>query len=390
MRRQQRLILTKLLLLSLVSFFSCQSLSTTPNINMMRTTSKAVSVRVVSYNVLSSHLARPSHFTSYNPAHLEASNRLPIVLKKLEEEMNASKNTILCLQEVSYDWAGDLHTFFANRGYHLVTGLHGGKFSGYMGVCLAWPVETMEVVKVDISRLSDKRQGGWPKRDEKPSTLGRLWKSVYETLPLKQLGLAGKEVIDHWDMSERRFNVLVTAVLREKESGNTFCIGNYHMPCAYYAPMVMTIHSDMAVKHVEQIAMDNGDVPYILAGDFNIKPSEPVYRLLTTGEMDKDDPFWPTPKNGMEWSPSAKAMKSAYAESDKGGAEPNFTNYAKVKDDEPFIDTLDYIFLSPSWKVKGVRELPHRDKCSPIPNLDMEEPEPSDHIMIAASLEVQS
>jgi 2',5'-phosphodiesterase len=152
---------------------------------------------------------------------------------------------------------------------------------------------------------------------------------------------------------------------------------------------VMTIHSDMAVKHVEQIATEHGDVPYILAGDFNIKPSEPVYRLLTTGEMDKDDAFYPTPKNGMEWSPSAKAMKSAYAEFDKGGSEPNFTNYAKVKDDEPFIDTLDYIFLSPSWKVKGIRELPHRDQCSPIPNLDVEEPEPSDHIMIAASLEVE-
>jgi 2',5'-phosphodiesterase len=380
MRRHQQLILTKLLLLSFLSFFSCQSLSTTVTSNM------STKLRVVSYNVLSSHLARPNHFTSYNPAHLEASNRLPVVLQKLDEEMKSSKNTVVCLQEVSQDWAGDLNTFFANRGYHLVTGLYGKKFNGYMGVCLAWPVETMEAVHVDISRLSDKRQGGWPDRDERPSGLASLWSSVLKALPLKQLGLEGKEVIEHWDFSERRFNILVSAVLREKASGKAFCIGNYHMPCAYYAPMVMSIHSEMAAQHVQRIAMEHGDVPCILAGDFNIKPTEPVYKLLTTGEMDKEDPFYPTPKNGMEWSPTAKAMKSAYAAASEKGVEPDFTNYAKVKDDEPFIDTLDYIFLSSEWKVKGVRELPHRDQCSPFPNLDAEEP--SDHIMIAASLEL--
>jgi 2',5'-phosphodiesterase len=386
-----RYLIVKLLLLSFVSSFSCQALSTssTHTSKMLRTSSKAAAVRVVSYNVLSSHLARPNHYTTYNPAHLEASNRLPLVLQKLEEEITSQKNTVVCLQEVSYDWAGALHTFFANRGYHFVSGLHGKKFNGYMGVCLAWPVQSMEVVHVDISRLSDKRQGGWPKRDE-PSVVDRLLSSMQSLLkkPLKQLGLEGKEVIDHWDVSQNRFNVLVTAVLRDKESGQAFCIGNYHMPCAYWAPMVMTIHSDMAAKHVEQIAMEHGDVPYILAGDFNIKPSESVYRLLTTGEMDKDDHFYPTPKNGMEWSPSAKAMKSAYAAASEQGGEPDFTNYAKVKEEEPFIDTLDYIFLSPAWKVKGVRELPHRDQCSPFPNLEAEEP--SDHIMIAASLEIES
>jgi hypothetical protein len=45
---------------------------------MLRTSTKAAAVRVVSsYNVLSSHLARPNHYTTYNPAHLEASNHLP-------------------------------------------------------------------------------------------------------------------------------------------------------------------------------------------------------------------------------------------------------------------------------------------------------------------------
>ena len=77
-------------------------------------------------------------------------------------------------------------------------------------------------------------------------------------------------------------------------------------------------------------------------------------------------------------------MRSAYA---VAGEEPKFTNYARIKEDDPFIDTLDYIFLSEEWKVRGVKELPHReDSGGPYPNLD--KGEPSDHILIAADLEL--
>jgi mRNA deadenylase 3'-5' endonuclease subunit Ccr4 len=90
-------------------------------------------VRVVSYNVLSSHLASPAQYPLLDPNHLLAANRLPAVLQKLEEALAATDApTVFCLQEVSYDWAGAFHTWFANRGYHLVTGLYGKKFNGYM------------------------------------------------------------------------------------------------------------------------------------------------------------------------------------------------------------------------------------------------------------------
>ena len=55
----------------------------------------------------------------------------------------------------------------------------------------------------------------------------------------------------------------------------------------------------------------------------------------------------------------------------------------KCRDDDPFIDVLDYIFLSNEWEVKGVKKLPYRDDVNgPLPN----ENEPSDHILIAANL----
>jgi len=96
------------------------------------------SVRIVCYNVLSSQLARTDHFSKTPPSHLDASNRLPKVLAKIEEECRIASSkslpVIFCLQEVSLDWVGEFHAFFAERGYHFVPANYGGKFGGYMGI----------------------------------------------------------------------------------------------------------------------------------------------------------------------------------------------------------------------------------------------------------------
>ena len=116
---------------------------------MSTSSAAATHVRVVSYNLLSSKLARPSHFTHTNPEHLEFEYRLPLILDKLDEAMKrdfltneeeqaavSQKSaappppTIFALQEVCYPFASALHTFFAQRGYHFVTGLYGRPFNG--------------------------------------------------------------------------------------------------------------------------------------------------------------------------------------------------------------------------------------------------------------------
>ena len=195
---------------------------------------------------------------------------------------NNNNNTIICLQEVSYATAGALHTFFANRQYHMVTGLYGNKFNGYMGVCLAWPTERFATVDVDICRLADVREDGWPvppnHHDNNDDTTGwmtgalqrvtawwdttwaRVWSSHQEP------PTTWDDPPEHWALSERRFNVLVTATLRDKQTGQTFCIGNYHMPCAYYCPKAMTLHADLAARRVQWwAAQQDPSVPCILA-----------------------------------------------------------------------------------------------------------------------------
>ena len=88
----------------------------------------------------------------------------------------------------------------------------------------------------------------------------------------------------------------------------------------------------------------------------------------------------------MAWKPTMKPMRSAYAV--HNGREPDFTNYAfSERESEPFIETLDFIFLSDEWKVTDVLDLPHRDAAQgPFPNLDCNEP--SDHVLIAATLQI--
>jgi 2',5'-phosphodiesterase len=398
---------------------------------MFRSVPKTLStIRVVSYNVLSPNLATPASYPTLNPDHLDPSKRLEVVLEKIEQEIlgqQREQRVIVCLQEVSYDWAGSLHTFFANRGYHMVTGLYGRPFNGYMGVALAWPTASFETINVDISRLSDKRP--WPKEDPidedqeaAESPLKPCFNLLSWLLPKKKKDSDENPPIDPWEYSQRRFNVLLTATLKEKETGNTFCIANYHMPCAFYAPQVMTIHCDLAACRIQELAQqfatatlnNNEDttaegetktttttrLPFILAGDWNIKPQDPAYQLLTTGHLSPDDPAYPEPAMSkinpqqtlMTWETTfQQPMRSAYAV--MHGHEPDFTNYAAPRstfeEDECFIDVLDYIFLSPEWKVVEAPEIPHRDTVQgPFPNLDVREA--SDHVVLSATLELDS
>lgn len=327
------------------------------------------------------------------------------MLQKIDQEISHPR-VIVCLQEVSYDWAGSLHTFFANRGYHFVTGLYGRPFNGYMGVAMAWPTSAFETIDVDISRLSDTRKGGWPREDPDSEDIDtKPCFSLFSWLfPKKK---SDEETLDPWEYSERRFNVLLTATLKDKDSKKQFCIGNYHMPCAFYAPQVMTIHSEMAAHRVQQLANqhctskeDDNKLPYIVAGDWNVKPLDSAYKLLTTGALEADDPAYPEPAMSklkpeqtlMTWEPRIEPMRSAYASAHEG-QEPDFTNYAAprstLEDDECFIDTLDYIFLSREWKVLETIEIPNRSEVKgPFPNLDTGVREPSDHILIYAKLEL--
>lgn len=369
--------------------FTSSEVLSHPEDQMPPTTRSSLTVRVVSYNILSSHLASPTHHTKCDPNHLEASVRLPKILMKLQGELEYANSinepVIFCIQEVSHDWAAALHAFFAERNYHLVTALYGKKFNGYMGIATAYPMDKFETLQVDLCRLSDKKQGGWPRAPPSPDqgivrkyVLQPFYNSVVSTV--KYFRGSKPESENPWDYSQWRMNQFIGIKLKPRDRSQCFWIGNYHMPCAFWAPAVMNIHADLVSTRIQSLA---GSDEFILAGDFNILPHSPHYQLLRTGKIDEDDLTFPPDRYGVSWKSSFQGMKSAYFEFN--GKEPSFTNNAHngALDAESFIGTLDYIFLSDNIAVLDVKEVPAIES---LKGVYPDENEPSDHLMIAASL----
>ena len=346
---------------------------------------KATALRVATYNVLSSHLGGPDHFRRCDPAALAASARLPKVLAKLARECD--KEAVICLQEVSTSWAGPLYAFFAARGYAFVPSFYGQPSNGYMGCGLAYKTAKYTLDAVNISRLSDSRS--WP-RPPRPtglrarlasavagSVLGRMWRAALNRKPSE----------DAFAFSRNRYNTIVYAALTDKQSGGSFGVSTYHMPCAFWNPPAMTIHAALAAQKTAALARkpDGSSLPYILAGDFNITPRSPQYALLTTGELPGDaagadaTPAYPP---GDGWRAEVQPLRSALAEAH--GAEPAFTNYVCVKEEPEFVETLDYVFVSPDVEVAGADALPVSTEGlgGPLPSAE----EPSDHLLLAADL----
>lgn len=314
-------------------------------------------VRVATYNVLSQTLCRPNHFTACAPEALDPEARLERVKEKLEAEV--AQGSVLCLQEVSMSWAGELHTFFDKRGYRFVETLYSGPFSDYMGVGLAVPRARFELEEVRIKRVADVKR--WPaelNEAVKAEGLGRggglgamlrrLGKGALR-LPLAAWGsmvgkggeggkgppawMAGEKKQkprskhQHWLDSRRRQNRAIGMRLRDTSSNERLCVATYHMPCMFWDLSAMVIHSALVAQWAQKLA---GETPLCLAGDFNIKPGDPAYELLANGDLPADAEGFPPAEEWEPWRPKLrKSFASAYVQA--LGAEPDFTNHAQVR-----------------------------------------------------------
>jgi exonuclease III len=370
-----------------------------PNLVKTQPSSNNMSVKIITYNVLSSKLCSPGWFPKCAPINLKAKNRFPKIFNKLEKEMKDGE-AIVCLQEIPIDWVGEFHTSFNPRGYYLVHSLYGGRKNGYMGVGIAYPLSryTMQQCEMDCIALTKKWPEG-PPPPPKPTGAEKLlsearqwakwgWNQVSNRLWPQPPPPRPQE--NPWDMSQRRHNraIMLKLALKNDPTYRPFWIGTYHMPCAYYNPPVMTIHSALVAKRLLDLAA--GD-PCVLAGDFNFKPLSPPYQLFTGGEFEdaqtdpETDPlaYIPAPRPNDKWVPEIQPpFRSAYKVHD--GIEPEFTNYAESRDNPPFIACLDYIFISEGIEVESVLKLPRLEGFvdPPLPNSS----EPSDHLMIGAVL----
>eukprot|EP00667_Euglena_gracilis_P014901 EG_transcript_15463 len=324
---------------------------------------------VATYNVLSSSLCSPSSHISPHPEWLNEKNRYEGLLSKLTPVM-AGDGTIICLQEVSSLWAGRLHTFFQKRGYYFVFSGYGSRFNGYMGCGIAFPNAAYELESCATPCIADTK-ALWPKRPQQ-SWWQKLW--AYAVWPFWAPAPPADQL---WDIAHRRPNTMVFLRLKAKAEERTLCVGTYHMPCIFQHPQVMVIHAALVAQQMYRLSA--GD-PFVFAGDFNVKPSDAAYRLLTEGKLPDGDKALPPPLPNDTWRPQLKLpLLSAYRE--VNGQEPDHTNWSHMKGKSPFVGTLDYLFYGNGLKVKSVSMLPKRPTAQgPYPNAE----EPSDHLMLSA------
>ena len=321
-------------------------------------------IRIVSYNVLSSGLCEPSYYTRCKPEDLAPETRLKRVSTILERE--TQQQAVICLQEVSQDWLGPLSVFFASKGYTLTSALYGYRKNNYMGVAIAWP-NALELKRLEHKRLADLLPE--VPRKEDPPFLTALWHRLFP--PEKPFDVAAE--------SARRYNVVIFAEFAKNKI--PFTVATYHMPCLFGSvakEQVMVVHAAKLAHLVHDFANDN---PYVLAGDFNIKPKDPCYDMLTKNQLPTD--YVPPDSTGFSMPPTS--LVSAYA--DKVGAEPELTNFAFSRNQkEPFVGTLDYIFLSKSWTVNDVKPTPRLSQINLASGSFPDATQPSDHVPIAADL----
>jgi len=282
-----------------------------------------------------------------------------------------------------------MHAWFHSKSYTMISTNYGSPFNGHMGVAVAFPNTSYDLVDCDIERVGQCRKWAKLPKVDTPepgvvaSTMawaaklpGGLWKALAGAEEKRE-----RPKQDEWEMTQGRHNRMVSVKVKAKGGGRPFVVSTYHMPCMFYAPKVMVIHTALAAQHAQKFAASD---PLVLCGDWNFKPYDAAYRLITTGDLDSTDPCFPSynAHDPYRITHGLEKMRSAYTT--VHGSEPDFTNYAQtVRDTEPFIDCLDYIFISKEFDVEDMLTLPNRaDVAGPLPI----ESEPSDHILLQATL----
>ncbi len=207
---------------------------------------------ITTYNLLSSSLASPSYFVKCDPVFLDSEYRINSIKQKLSADI--SRKSVICLQEVSLYWASALHTYFANHGYQFITGLYGQRFNNYMGVGIAYPSDKFELVQTSIACVADTKKI-IKSEPVKFMSIEKVVEIVNYCIK-SFLGLFRK-VYDVWNDALNKRNQIVALKLRDKSSDKQFCIGTYHMPCAYKFPSLMMIHCALSLQYMQNFAKND-------------------------------------------------------------------------------------------------------------------------------------
>ena len=299
----------------------------------------ASDISVATYNILSAPLCTTKNFAKCDPNDLDPVTRYERIQQKIEQQCQEGI-AVIALQEVPLMWAGPITKFFEDKGYSFMYATYGSPYSNHMGVGIAWDRSKCHPEECEIARITDTKPGKWDSVP-KVSNFNKLYNWITGSKPPRH----------PWSEASWRKNEMVLAKFKQLTTGKIFSVGTYHMPCLFgsdEACQVMNIHAALCAKKIHSFA--NG-TPYVLLGDWNFKPHDSTYTLMTTADLSKDAPEYPPPSKAYpKWSVTLpQALRSAFVVAN--GKEPLFTNHAISSFGGAFTGTLDYIFISPEWKV---------------------------------------
>lgn len=345
------------------------------NIN---STSKFEGIRfsLVSYNILAQVYVRSALYPHSPSACLKWKNRSDAVLTVLK----SFGADFLCLQELDNEdfYKGNMET----EGYSSLYIQRSGQKRDGCGIF--YKISCAELLvedRIDYNELVNSIKDGSSCGDDQNNTLA----GGNNDSDLKSGSWSKKDSRDHGDLNDpyvrlKRDCVGIMAAFRLKGPFyHVVIVATTHL---YWDPELADVKlaqakylSSRLAEFRTQVSDRYDCVPsVIVAGDFNSVPGDKVYQYLTLR-----CPKSATLVECIEEHPIP--LCSVHA-STRG--EPRFTNCTP-----DFTDTLDYIFFSPSDRIKPVSILELQDADSPsvvgcLPNYY----HPSDHIPIGAEFEI--
>ena len=366
----------------------------------MSTARTRYQVQVVTFNILCSSLSKASYFCSCDQEACDPEKRLCLLVKILQRY--TLSDSVICLQELSRTWHAQLLPILRRLGYTVVFSSYGHHGDDYMGVAIAFKDEVYCLL--DMSDKCIAHGATWyqtPTQDTMivgvsnrcswiNSDCSYILRDIYRD---RCYGNNSQYPFDGSDILDRRNTLLMLRLgIVDKERGGilqSFVVGTCHLPCTYKHPMVTMLY---AAEVGKQFHAFKGNYAGILAGDFNMKPTDNAYKILTEGGVQED-----LQREILQEFPMVKRVdigsplvfESAYYVKCK--KEPAFTCHAVIKRKDGkctrFHGTLDYVFVTPGVIVESACVSPD---ISPnklgesLPN----HYHPSDHVAIVARVTI--
>lgn len=269
-------------------------------------------MNLTTYNVLANSMSDERFFKVEDRSVLSLEKRMPKILEKLE--VCFKRRDIICLQEVDVKLAAaGLHQQFIKNGYYALTA-HYSTIPGtdHFGNVIAFPLEKYSLVNYGQCKIGD--------FISRPSQILESDAEVYKK-------------------ANKRDNALLYAVFKDKFTNREFVVNNYHMPCIFWWPPVMTLHVEALLRKVKELSRD---LPFILMGDFNILPGTDLYNFITTGTISDPDNI---PSSSWIHQPVFPLIDIRKICNHPFLA----TNYSRNSRDCVFKGAIDHIFCSPGF-----------------------------------------